>query len=95
MVSFTVTTRFQPEDREHIDELVRLLTLASRDEAGCVSYTPHWLREEPATLMIYEQYVDQAALDAHHATPHVLELVRNGLDKKLLSREYVWLEAIL
>ena len=95
MVSFTVLTRFRPEDHAYIDEIIRPLTLASRQEPGCVSYIPHWLRDEPDALLIYEQYVDQAAVEAHRATPHFMEYVRDGLDTKLLSREYVWLNAIL
>lgn len=95
MISFTVSTRFRPEDHEYISEIIVPLTLASRAEPGCVSYIPHWLRDEPDALLIYEQYVDQAAVQAHRATQHFADFVTNGLDKKLLSREYVWLEAIV
>lgn len=94
MISFTVSARFHPEDRSYIDEIVRPLTLASRSEPGCVNYTPHWVRDEPATLLIYEQYQDEAALDAHRSAPHFAEFVTNGLDTKVLGREYVWLEAV-
>ena len=95
MISFTVLTRYKPEDRAYIDEIMRPLTLASRQEPGCVSYIPHWLQGEPASMLIYEQYADQAALEAHRETPHFLQYVRNGLDTKLQSREYVWLDAML
>ena len=95
VISFIVTTRFAPEDHAFIEQIIVPLTLASRAEPGCVSYIPHWLREEPDTLLIYEQYTDQAAVDAHRATPHFAEFVTNGLDTKLLSREYLWLNAIV
>ena len=95
MISFTVTTRFRPEDHESIQEIIIPLTLASREEPGCVNYIPHWLRDEPDTLLIYEQYVDQAAVEAHRATAHFAQYVTNGLDIKLLSREYAWLDAIV
>ena len=95
MISFTVTTRIPSEDHEFIQQIIVPLTLASRAEPGCVSYVPHWLRDEPDTLLIYEQYVDQAAVDAHRATPHFAQYVTRGLDTKLLSREYVWLDSIV
>ncbi len=95
MTSFTVTMRFRPEDHAFIQQIIVPLTLASRAEPGCVSYIPHWLREEPDTLLIYEQYTDEAAVDAHRATTHFAEFVKNGLERKLLSREYVWLDAIV
>ena len=95
MISFIVTTRFKTEDHDFIDGIIRPLALASREEPGCVSYIPHWLREEPDTLLIYEQYIDQAAVDAHRATPHFARYVTDGLDSKLLSREYVWLDVIV
>ena len=71
------------------------LTLASRREPGCVNYISHWLRDEPDALMIYEQYTDQAAVEAHRATPHFAEFVTHGLNTKVQSREYVWLNAIV
>ena len=60
-----------------------------------MNYIPHWLRDEPDTLLIYEQYTDQSAVDAHRTTPHFAEYVTDGLDRKLLSREYIWLDALL
>ncbi len=41
MVSFTVRFRFAPEDHQQLTEILRALTLASRQEPGCVSYVPH------------------------------------------------------
>lgn len=95
MISFSVAAKFRAEDRAFIDGLLGPLTLASRAEPGCVNYIPHWVRDEPATLLIYEQYTDEAAVEAHRATAHFAEFVRNGLDTKVLGREYVWLDAVL
>ena len=52
--------RFRPEDREEIADILRRLTLASRQEPGCVSYVPHAIEAEPDTVLIYEQYRDEA-----------------------------------
>ena len=95
MISFTVTTKFKPDDRAYIEGVVTPLTHASRLEPGCLTYIPHWVQGEPATLVIYEQYTDRAALDAHEATSHFAEYVTRGLDTRVLSREHLWLDAIV
>jgi quinol monooxygenase YgiN len=73
MLSFTVRLRFAQEDHEQVREHMRALTLASRQEPGCVSYIAHFVEDDPSTVLIYEQYVDQAALDFHRTTPHFHE----------------------
>ncbi len=70
MVSFTVRMRFDAEDREQVTELLRSLAEESRREPGCVVYVPHRVEGEPDTVLIYEQYADGAALDAHKASAH-------------------------
>ncbi len=70
MVSFTVRMRFADEDHQQISEILEKLAAASRQEPGCVSYVPHWIEGDPSTVLIYEQYKDGEALDAHRASPH-------------------------
>lgn len=40
---------------------------AVRDEPGCLLYVPHVDREDPRTVVMYEIWADQGALDAHAA----------------------------
>ena len=61
------------------DELVqRLLALVAptRAEPGCVSYELFRDPERPAKFMFQEVFRDQAALDAHLATPHFVQFVK-------------------
>jgi quinol monooxygenase YgiN len=94
MITFTVRMTFRPEDREEIARLFRELTAASRQEPGCVSYIPHWVQGEPATLLLYEQYRDQAALDAHRASQHFATHVIGGLYQRMLQRSMEPLDAL-
>jgi autoinducer 2-degrading protein len=57
----------------------RALTSATRSEPGCRMYQVHRSPSDPQRFFIYEQYDDQAALDAHRAAPHFLEHARDGL----------------
>jgi quinol monooxygenase YgiN len=94
MISFTVRMTFRPEDREDITTILRELTVASRQEPGCVSYVPHRVESDPDTILIYEQYRDQAALDAHRAAPHFAQYAVAGLYQRMLTRSLEMLQAI-
>jgi quinol monooxygenase YgiN len=94
MISFTVRMRFKPEDREDIQRALRELTAASRKEAGCVSYIPHVLEDDPDTVLIYEQYADQEARDAHGASEHFRKYAVGCLYQRMLERHVENLKAL-
>ena len=86
MVSFIVRLTFNQEDRADVAETLRLLASASRKEPGCVSYVPHQLEDDPDTVLIYEQYVDQKALAAHRDSEHFKKLAVAGIYQKMRER---------
>ncbi len=86
MISFLVRLKFAPEDRSDIAESLRLLTAASRQEPGCVTYVPHHLEDDPDTVLIYEQYKDAAALEAHRQSDHFKKHAVGGLYQKMRER---------
>ena len=94
MVSFTVRMEFREEDRERVKEHLRKLAAASRQEFGCVSFVPHLVVEGPPTMLIYEQYADEAALDHHRNSPHFAQYATDGLYKLMTSRKLERLEAV-
>ena len=95
MVSFTVRMRFADEDRQNISEILEKLATASRQEPGCVSYIPHWVEGDPTTVVIYEQYKDDASLDAHRASPHFKEFAVAGLYQRMRERAVENLTAVI
>jgi quinol monooxygenase YgiN len=94
MVSFTVRLRFEEGEHEAIAEMLRQLTSASREEPGCVSYIAHFLVDDPATVVIYEQYLDEAALEHHRTTPHFQQYAAGGLYKLRHTRQLERLNAV-
>jgi quinol monooxygenase YgiN len=94
MLSFTVRMTFDQADREAIEEILCHLSAPSRQEPGCVSYIPHFVEGEACTVVIYEQYVDQTALDYHRATPHFHQYAIGGLYQKMKERHVENLSAI-
>lgn len=94
MISFLVRMRFRQDDREEIASILRELTAASRQEPGCVSYIPHTVESEPDTVLIYEQYRDEAAREAHRASAHFNQWAVGGLYQRMLERSVENLTAI-
>jgi quinol monooxygenase YgiN len=94
MISFSVRLTFRPDDRKEIHQILRELARLSRQEDGCVTYIPHFVEGDPDTILIYEQYRDEAAAEAHRATPHFAKYAVGGLYQKMLERSVENLTAI-
>ena len=95
MVSFTVRMRFANQDRQHISEILEKLAEATRQEPGCLSYIPHWVEDDPSTVLIYEQYRDGQSLDAHRASLHFKEFAVGGLYQLMRERTVENLTAVV
>lgn len=86
MISFTVRMTFAPEERQEVAEILRALAQASRQEPGCIAYIPHCVEGEPNTVLIYEQYRDEAAAEAHRHSEHFKKYAVGGLYQKMRER---------
>jgi len=94
MISFTVRMTFRSEDRDDIYQILAELTRYSRREEGCVSYIAHSVEGDPDTIVIYEQYKDKDAAEAHRASAHFAKYAVGGLYQKMLERTVENLTAI-
>lgn len=64
-----------------VTSLFSKLTEESRKEPGCQMYQAHRHRTELRRFFIYEQYKDDAALEAHRTSPHFLQYAKKELPK--------------
>jgi quinol monooxygenase YgiN len=87
MLSFTVRMRFDENDHDAVAEMLRHLTQASRQELGCVTYIAHFVEGDPTTVVIYEQYKNQEALEHHRGTPHFHHHAVGGLFQLMRDRQ--------
>ncbi len=87
MVSFVARFKFAPEDRTEIAAMLALLATESRREPGCLAYVPHQVQDDPDTILIYEQYRDPQALEAHRASEHFKKYVVGGILQKMKDRQ--------
>ena len=68
----------------HENEVAAVFTKlqeASRKEPGCLLYQVHRHRTDPRRFFLYEQYKDDAALEAHRVAPHFMELAKRTLPR--------------
>ena len=75
----------------HEDEAVRHFSAcmhASRSEKGNISYRVFRCVDEPRKFLLIEEYVDEAAFEAHKVTPPFTEHIINGIRKIMESREF-------
>ena len=81
MVVLAVTWVAKSGREADVTGLFAKLTEESRKEPGCAMHQVHKHRTEPRRFFIYEQYKDDAALEAHRATPYFLQYVKKDLPK--------------
>jgi quinol monooxygenase YgiN len=86
MIVLKVDMLVKPESEDKCKEYLRILQEHSRQEPGCLMYMGHQSTQEPRRFLIYEQYKDQAALDAHRNAPYFRQYVNGGLDGIVESR---------
>ncbi len=81
MVVLAVTWMAKVGHEAEVSALFEKLTEQSRKEPGCAMYQVHRHKTEPRRFFIYEQYKDDAALEAHRNAPHFLQFARKDLPK--------------
>jgi quinol monooxygenase YgiN len=92
MIVLKVDMLVKPGSEDKCKEYLRILQEHSRQEPGCLMYIGHQSTQESRRFLIYEQYKDQAALDAHRSAPYFKQYVNGGLDAivESRSRELYW-----
>ncbi len=75
MLTFTATLTVKAGLEEEFERTMRAAVPKVREEPGNHAYVFHRAKDDPQVFMFYEEYDDQAALDAHRA--HLKEL---GID---------------
>lgn len=75
-----------------LETVLALLTDVVREstnEAGNLFYKIHQDKQEANTLVLYEGYVDEAAVDAHRNSTHFQQVVIAQIVPLLANREVV------
>ncbi|WP_165073886.1 putative quinol monooxygenase [Paludisphaera rhizosphaerae] len=89
MICLAVTLIARPGAEDRAAECFRKLTEHSRTEAGCIMYQFHRSTDDPRKFFVYEQYVDEAALQAHNNSSHYAHYVRGEFPTLVESADLV------
>jgi quinol monooxygenase YgiN len=94
----TLVARYRttPGQGELVAETLRRMAKAVEEsEPACVVFRVSRSLEDPDVFVLYEEYVDEAALLAHRETPHFRELIEGTVVPVLESREREILTPVL
>lgn len=67
--------------------LLEMMAAVRGNEPGCVLYRPTRSPCDPEAFLLYEEYLDQEALDAHRRTPHFRRLIEGKVVPLLVERD--------
>jgi (4S)-4-hydroxy-5-phosphonooxypentane-2,3-dione isomerase len=81
MVVLAVTWLAKAGREAEVAGIFSKLTEESRKEPGCLLFQVHRHKTEGRRFFIYEQYKDDAALEAHRGASHFLQYARKELPK--------------
>ena len=89
MICLAVTLIARPGFEDRAAECFQKLTEQSRTEPGCLMYQFHRSPDDPRKFFVYEQYVDEAALQEHNNSGHYALYVRGQFPSLVESADLV------
>ena len=75
LLTVIASMRAKPGQEQALREALEALIAPTALEDGYVNYDLHQGAEDPAVFFFYENWESAAALDAHLATPHLVDFI--------------------
>lgn len=92
-IKITATVIVKPEHRQALLEVFRGLVVASRNEPGNIRYDLHQDMDNDNRFVFFENWQNQAAVDAHGATAHFQHFLQ-AIEGKTEALEVVLMKDI-
>ncbi len=86
MITLVVTYTFPEAQLADAEHHLRALIEPTRSEPGCRTYEISRSKDDPRSFLFYEQYDDEAAIEAHRASDHFQRFGKNGIQPIAESR---------
>jgi quinol monooxygenase YgiN len=85
-----VIARYQakPGEGDAVAAILARHTAQTRAEPGCLAFLGNRSAEDGDRFVLYEQYADEAAFQAHRASPHFRANIEGDIARRLASREW-------
>ena len=91
MILVAGTVKYQPGAIEKLKSDMQKVVAATRKEDGCINYDFAVDISDPTTLIIFERWRDQKALEAHLQSTHVAAWRKAGAAAGAVERNLsVW-----
>jgi len=95
IIAVTASWHVQPGQEETVRRLLLQAAAAVREhEPGNLLYLAHQDAADPAHFLVYEQYADQAALEAHRDSAHYQEVVVGKIVPLLAERQVTFFQLL-
>ena len=75
--------------------LNEMAPLVKQHEQGCALYQVCRSQDDPDAFLLYEQYVDQEALQAHRETPYFKRIIEEHITPLLEQRERAFYDLVI
>ena len=96
MVVLVAKYYVKPGKDDEVEAALKKMAACVREqEPGCLLYHANRSRENVEHFLLYEQYRDMAALEAHRATPHFKEIIEGTFVPLLDKREREFYEPVM
>ena len=76
----------KPDTADQVVALLQEMAPLTLAEPGCRAYAINQSVDDPTKILFYEQYVDEAAFDAHVASPHMEAIIKTQVWPLLADR---------
>jgi autoinducer 2-degrading protein len=86
MICVGVTYVVKPGFEDQAAAIFAIMSNLTRQEPGCRLYQAHRSIADSCRFFLYEQYDDEAALDAHREAPYFETYIRGQLFTMIESR---------
>lgn len=86
MLINAVIYTFPADKADAVATILVQLATASKREPGCFHFDVSRANDDPRVFVLYEEWADQAALDAHYASDHFIKLGVMGIRPLAESR---------
>lgn len=78
-----------------LDALKEMAPRVAAEESGCTKYFANRSSETDNLILLYEEYADMSAVEAHRETPHYKEIIQRRIVPKLDKREVEFFEPVI
>ena len=85
-LTLTATWRAREGEEAEVERILRTMVPLTLQEPGCLTYIALRSDEDPREFLLFEQYQDKAALDAHQASDHFQRHVLGDAIPRLANR---------